>query len=41
MAAGVGTIAGKHAYGWPKEHKYQKFAEIISGSAKSSYAHTT
>jgi hypothetical protein len=42
MAAGTGAIFGKHAYGWPKEHKYQKFAEIVSGKAIStSHSHST
>ncbi len=39
LLAGETAIFGKHAYGWPKEHKYQKFADIVSGKAMSSNAH--
>lgn len=35
MAAGLGTIYGKHAYGWPNQHKHQSISKIIDGTAHS------
>lgn len=38
MSAGIMAIAGRHAYGWPQKHEYQKIFDVISG-AKSKAAH--
>lgn len=35
MVAGGGVISGKHAYGWPYKHEYQKISKILDGTAKS------
>jgi hypothetical protein len=40
MVAGYGTILGKHAYGWPTQHRSVKFADIVNGTAKSTHAIT-
>ncbi len=40
MAAGYGTILGKHAYNWPTQHSHKKFLDIINGTAKSSHSIT-